>query len=282
MQQRDDPRVGPGPHPHESPAVPDRGTGELLGVVRLAREVGRLQKRDFAASVSPARLWRVTAREQQVGALDVVRCTARSLKRHREETSAFLERELLHRSLAGEPRVPHRAIDRTDGKARAAVPRELGESRPEVAAAQHLERATGFIVETPSPQGGDLLVERFGHDGMAEPEMPRSSGAVDDDRDRRRFVERRGDIDIVTRQGVQDVEREVAAEHRRELEHVLARVRELAEATQHGLSHVAWDRQSIRLGCVVEMSFGREEARHFTRVQRIAFGQLADACNQPR
>ena len=80
---------------------------------------------------------------------------------------------------------------------------------------KHLERASGLVVEAASPQRGDLLVQRLGHDGMAEAQMARAAGAVDDDRDRRRFVERRGDIDVVPRESVQHVEREVAAEHRR-------------------------------------------------------------------
>ncbi len=67
--------------------------------------------------------------------------------------------------------------------------RELGEARSEVAATEHLERATGFVVEAAPPQRRDLVVERLGHHCMREAKVTRTVRAVDDDGDGRGLVE---------------------------------------------------------------------------------------------
>ncbi len=272
-----------GTHPHESPAVADRCTGEVLRVARLAREVGRFEERGLRDVGVAAPALRVTEREEQLGAFGVVRV------RPSEAWSAIAKSRApssnasccTARSPASRAYLTARSTGPTGRLAQQC--RASSASRgPRSPSAQHLERASGFVVEAASPQRRDLLVQRLGHDCVPEAQMTCSPRAVHDHRDRRRFVERGDDIDVVPRERVQDVEREVAPEHRRELEHALALVRQLAQSTQHRLAHVARDEQPIRLGRVVEPSFGREEPRGFADVQRVAIGELADPRGQPQ
>ncbi len=282
LQQGDDLRVGAGAHPHEPSAVADRGACELLHAARLPREIGGLEEGRLRDVGVAAATLGIPQGQEQLGPLGVIGRSRQRVEGHLEETSALLVRELLHRALACEPRVGHRTIDGADREAGTAMPRELGETLTEIASTEHLERAAGLVMQPAASQRRDLLVQGFGHDRVPEAQMACSPGAVHDDRRSRGFVERGRDVHAVAGERGEHIEREVAPEHRRELEHAVTLVRQLAEATQHRLADITRDEQPIRLSRLVETPLGREQPCGLADIQRVAVGELADPRSQPQ
>ncbi len=108
--------------------------------------------------------------------------------------------------------------------------------------------------------------------------MAGSSGAVDHDCRASGLVQ--CGVDLLVGEHGQHIEREVAAEDRRELEHALAPIGQLREPSQHGLANVVGDQQSVGIDRVVQPPFGREQPGGLTHVQRIAVGHLAHSGNE--
>ena len=159
VEQRDDLRVGSGAHPHEAPAVAERGRASRSTSPDLPRQVGGFDERRLGDLGLAGTALRVSESQEQLHPFHAVRRAGKGAERHVVEARALLVGELLHGALGGEPRVRHRSVDGPDGETRVAMARELGEARSEVASAEHLERATrlrrgGGVAATTGSRGG--------------------------------------------------------------------------------------------------------------------------------
>ena len=284
VQQRDDLRVGSGAHPHEAPAVADRGPRELLGVVAMLRARSAASRNvAFATSVSPARLCASPsarsssirsvssgAPRQRRGAPCAKRrapssyascCTARSPASRAYVTA---------RSTGPTGRLAQQCLASSASRGPRSRPRSTSSVRP-ASSWRRRRRNDGISWYSAS----DITACR-------EAQVTRTARAVDDDGDRRRLVEggrrhrrRRPRARSSTSSGKSRPSTDASSSTRWQ------RFGQLAQPPQHGLTHVARDEQAIRLEGLVEPSFGREQPRGLTDIERIAVCQLADLRDQP-
>ena len=198
-----------------SPPRRGRARAAGRGAARCRRRRGTPPSRP---ELFPARISRLAEREEQLAARPLVARVRQveRVERRLVEARGLLVGEERERAIAGAPGVAQALVEVAAGDG---VVRELGEVGSRLVAVERLERLDRQPVQPDAAGGREPLVERVADEDVGEAKTTAAAGNVGDDAGGHRLVEHVEQLVLRDAgQARERVERELAAEHRREHE----------------------------------------------------------------
>ena len=280
LEQRDQAPVAAGPDPHEPPAVPERGAGELLGRGDRAGDVRRAGEGVLPrGGVPPAGLC-VPEPEEQLAAerLVRVRLERECVQRHLVVAGGLLVGDQVRRPLGGLARVVDGPAHVAGGSGLERVVRELGEVRLARGAVDELERLGRAAMEPHALPAAELAVEAVADQRVREAQSGAAPGQIGQHAGGERLVEQVEQL--VARapaDGFEHVEPELPPEDGRLGQEIAAVGREVPQAMGDHLAHALREaRPPRRAGGFRETPLRREQPDELGDEERIALRLVVD------